>query len=114
MFPLGLQSWSGAPCLTNLFSDYKCQPPIKLVGGGGYLLFVSPQIKAEFKRVVSTDLLKSFLDGLDGLVPRLLEVYEAATKSGKKQALKDILDCLKKEVSGGADDHESGTLSYVC
>ncbi|KAJ8340738.1 hypothetical protein SKAU_G00353710 [Synaphobranchus kaupii] len=32
--------------------------------------------------------------GLDGLVPRLLEVYKAATKSGKKQSLKDILDCL--------------------
>ncbi|XP_077087121.1 uncharacterized protein LOC143738938 [Siphateles boraxobius] len=51
----------------------------------------------QFKRVVSTDLLESFLDGLDDLAPRLLEVYEAATKSAKKPALNAILDCLKKD-----------------
>ena len=50
--------------------------------------------------------METFLDGLDGLVPRLLELYKAATKSGKKQSLKDILDCLQKDVSGGADDHK--------
>ena len=66
---------------------------------------MSPQIRAEFKRVVAnTDLLKSLLDGIDGLVPRLLEVYQAATKSGKKQALKDILDSLEKDVSVGTDE----------
>ncbi|KAJ8364740.1 hypothetical protein SKAU_G00135710 [Synaphobranchus kaupii] len=52
------------------------------------------QIRAEFRRIVTVDLLESFLEGLDGLVPRLLDVYKAATKSGKKQSLKDILDCL--------------------
>ena len=44
------------------------------------LTFLSPQVWAEFKRVVSTDLLESFLNGLYDLVPRLLEVYKAATK----------------------------------
>ncbi|KAL7852139.1 hypothetical protein SRHO_G00179240 [Serrasalmus rhombeus] len=33
----------------------------------------------------------------DHLVPRLLEVYKAAVLSGKKQALKGILDCLEKD-----------------
>uniref|UniRef100_A0A3Q3GR45 Uncharacterized LOC108250173 n=2 Tax=Kryptolebias marmoratus TaxID=37003 RepID=A0A3Q3GR45_KRYMA len=60
-------------------------------------LFYEKQIRAEFRRIVTTDLLESFLDGLDGLIPRLLEVYKAATKSGKKQSLKDILDCLVKD-----------------
>ncbi|XP_017165624.1 uncharacterized protein LOC103461900 [Poecilia reticulata] len=60
-------------------------------------LFHEKQIRAEFKRIVTKDLLESFLDGLDGLVPRLLEIYKAATKSGKKQPLKDILDCLAKD-----------------
>lgn len=79
-----------------------------------FCLSVSPQIRAEFKRVVTTDLLKSFLDGLDGLVPRLLEVYKAATMSGKKQALKDILDCLEKDVSGGADERvKCGTIGCL-
>lgn len=67
-----------------------------------YYLSVSPQIRAEIKRVVTMDLLESFLDGLDGLVPRLLEMYKAVTTSGKKQALKDILDCHEKDVSGRA------------
>ncbi|KAA0714541.1 hypothetical protein E1301_Tti023441 [Triplophysa tibetana] len=55
------------------------------------------EVREEFKRVVSIDLLESFLDGLDDLAPRLLEVYEAATESAKKLALKAILDCLKKD-----------------
>lgn len=62
------------------------------------------QFKAEFKRIITTDILKSFLDGLDGLVPRLLKVYKAATKSGKKQSLKDILNCLVRDVSARGDD----------
>uniref|UniRef100_A0A3Q3F7X0 Uncharacterized LOC108245180 n=1 Tax=Kryptolebias marmoratus TaxID=37003 RepID=A0A3Q3F7X0_KRYMA len=67
-------------------------------------LFYEKQVitQLEFRRIVTTDLLESFLDGLDGLIPRLLEVYKAATKSGKKQSLKDILDCLVKDVSGTA------------
>lgn len=60
----------------------------------------NPLIKAEFKRIVTTDLVEYFLDGLDGLVPRLLELYKAAARSEKKQTLKDILDCLGKDVSG--------------
>ncbi|XP_041924013.1 uncharacterized protein LOC121688449 [Alosa sapidissima] len=60
-------------------------------------MFCERRVRAEFKRVVSTDLLESFLDGLDELAPRLLELYEAATKSGKKPTLKAILDCLKKD-----------------
>ena len=59
---------------------------------------------AEFKRVVrNTDLL---VEGIDGLVPRPLEVYQAAAKSGKKQGLKDILDCHEKDVSVGADERK--------
>ena len=46
----------------------------------------------------------TFSEGLDGLVPRLLKVYNAATKSGKKQSLKNILDCLVRDVSGRGDD----------
>lgn len=65
---------------------------------------MSPQIMAEFRRIVTVDLLGSFLEGLDGLVPRLLEVYKAATKSGKKKSLKDILDCLVRDVSGRGGD----------
>ncbi|KAL7875149.1 hypothetical protein SRHO_G00061190 [Serrasalmus rhombeus] len=60
-------------------------------------LFSERQIEAEFKRIVTTSLFQSFLDGLDHLVPRLLEVYKAAVLSGKKQALKGILDCLEKD-----------------
>jgi len=74
---------------------------------------LSPQVRAEFKRVVSTDLLESFLDGLDDLAPRLLEVYEAATKSAKKPALKAILDCLKKDVSRPAENCKIGHQMFA-
>uniref|UniRef100_A0A667XBA7 Uncharacterized protein n=1 Tax=Myripristis murdjan TaxID=586833 RepID=A0A667XBA7_9TELE len=70
------------------------QPLITEVISRWPALFHGRQIQAEFKRIVTTDLLESFLDGLDDLVPRLLDIYKAATKSGKKQPLKDILDCL--------------------
>ena len=60
---------------------------------------LSQQVAAEFKRIVNMDLEAAFLIGLDEVVPRLLEVYEAGTKSGKKQLVKAILDCLKKDVS---------------
>ncbi|KAM8766835.1 uncharacterized protein AB9X84_005935 [Acanthopagrus schlegelii] len=60
-------------------------------------LFHERQIVAEFRRVTTLDLLESFLEGLDGLVPRLLEAYKAATKYGKKQSLKNILDCLVRD-----------------
>ncbi|KAJ8012848.1 hypothetical protein DPEC_G00047130 [Dallia pectoralis] len=54
----------------------------------------SPKITAEFIRVSTTDRLVTFLDGLAGLVPRLLDVYKAT--SGKKQALKDIWTALRQ------------------
>ncbi|XP_051778432.1 sterile alpha motif domain-containing protein 3-like [Erpetoichthys calabaricus] len=60
-------------------------------------LFTERQISAEFKRIVTTDLLQPFLEGLDGLVPRLLEVYKAAAMSGRKLSLKSILQCLEKD-----------------
>ncbi|MED6242810.1 hypothetical protein ATANTOWER_010137 [Ataeniobius toweri] len=76
------------------------QPLIAEVLSRWPALFNERQIKAEFKRIVNTDLLQSFLDGLDSLVPRLLELYKSAARSGKKQALKRILDCLVRDVSG--------------
>ncbi|KAF7640950.1 hypothetical protein LDENG_00003460, partial [Lucifuga dentata] len=54
-------------------------------------------IGAEFSRTVTTDLLHSFLDGLDALVPRLLEMFKAAVVSGRKVTLKRVLQCLEKE-----------------
>ncbi|KAL6491409.1 hypothetical protein MHYP_G00017540 [Metynnis hypsauchen] len=53
-------------------------------------------IKAEFKRVVTTDLLQSVFNGLDAEVPRLLEVDKAASVSGKKAPLKGFLDTNEK------------------
>ncbi|MED6253464.1 hypothetical protein ATANTOWER_030278 [Ataeniobius toweri] len=73
------------------------QPLIAEVLSRWPALFNERQIKAEFKRIVNTDLLQSFLDGLDSLVPRLLELYKSAARSGKKQALKCILDCLVRD-----------------
>lgn len=67
------------------------------------------QFKAEFKRIITTDILKSFLDGLDGLVPRLLKVYKAATRSGKKRELKK-----EKDVSGGADGAHISSVGRGC
>ena len=45
-----------------------------------------------------------FSEGLDSLVPILLKVYNAATKSGKKGSLKNILDYLVRDVNGIGDD----------
>ena len=73
--------------------------------------FLSPQVKAEFKRIVTTDLLETFLSRLDDLVQRLLELHEAGTKSGKKQSLKELLDCLTKDVSESVDDRK---LAIIC
>ncbi|XP_051281857.1 uncharacterized protein LOC127377742 isoform X2 [Dicentrarchus labrax] len=79
------------------FSQRRDEPFITEIISRWPALFHDRQIRAEFKRIVTTDLLQSFLDGLDGLVPRLLEVYKAGTKSGKKQSLKEILNCLEKD-----------------
>ncbi|XP_078125421.1 GTPase IMAP family member 4-like [Sander vitreus] len=74
-------------------ADIVCKTVEKFVTG----VVGEPLIRAEFKRIVTTDLVETFLNGLDGLVPRLLEVYKAAT--GKKQSLKEILDCLQSDTN---------------
>lgn len=55
-------------------------------------------MSAEFSRIVSKDLLDSFLDGLDALVPSLIQIYKAAAESGRRVRLKSIMNCLLKEV----------------
>ncbi|KAG7281703.1 hypothetical protein CRUP_027775 [Coryphaenoides rupestris] len=56
------------------------------------------EINAEFSRIVTTDLLQSFLDGLDALVPSLFELYKAAVSSSRRLTLGSVLQCLQKEV----------------
>ncbi|XP_073726136.1 uncharacterized protein [Misgurnus anguillicaudatus] len=89
-----LMSATFSKCRKEIVGD---QPLIVDVISRWPAMFCERQVRAEFKRVISIDLLESFLDGLDDLAPRLLEVYEAATKSANKPALKAILDCLKKD-----------------
>ncbi|KAK1875819.1 Transmembrane protein 132C [Dissostichus eleginoides] len=60
-------------------------------------LFGQRQLCAEFSRIVTKDLLKSFLEGLDAMVPSLLEAYKAAVASGRRLALSGVLQCLQKE-----------------
>uniref|UniRef100_A0AAV2M125 Uncharacterized protein n=1 Tax=Knipowitschia caucasica TaxID=637954 RepID=A0AAV2M125_KNICA len=55
------------------------------------------QIRAEFERVTAQELLPSFLDGLDALVPRLLELYKSSSKSGRCRSLGAILTSLEKD-----------------
>ncbi|KAL7886001.1 hypothetical protein AOLI_G00062960 [Acnodon oligacanthus] len=44
--------------------------------------------------LVTTDLMQSFLDGLDDLVPSLLELYKA---SSRRLTLSSVMQCLHKE-----------------
>lgn len=81
-------------CRKEIIGD---QPHITELISRWPALFHERQIRAEFRSIVTTDLLESFLIGLDDLVTRLLEVYKPATKTGRKQSLKDILDCLLKD-----------------
>ncbi|XP_065123038.1 sterile alpha motif domain-containing protein 3-like [Paramisgurnus dabryanus] len=60
-------------------------------------LFNQRQISAEFNRIVTTDLLQSFLDGLDAFVPSLLELYKAAVSSSRRLSLTSVMQCLNKE-----------------
>ncbi|XP_034067641.1 uncharacterized protein LOC117543450 isoform X1 [Gymnodraco acuticeps] len=88
--------------MTDTFSQLRReivgdQPLITELKSRWPALFSERQIQAEFKRIVTMDLLSSFLDGLDGLAPTLLEVYKGASRTGKKPALKGILDCLEKD-----------------
>ncbi|KAM6952219.1 uncharacterized protein PEZ65_010509 isoform 2-T2 [Lycodopsis pacificus] len=54
-------------------------------------------LSAEFSRIVTKDLLESFLDGLDALVPSLLELYKAGVSSSRRLRLRSVLQCLQKE-----------------
>lgn len=56
------------------------------------------QISAEFSRIVSKDLVESFLDELDALVPSLIPFCKAAGESGRRICLSGIMSCLLKEV----------------
>lgn len=60
-------------------------------------LFLSLQISAEFMRLVSTDLHRSFFDGLDKYVPRLLEMYRV--RSSSSSDLRHLLQPLDVQVS---------------
>nr|XP_033944583.1 uncharacterized protein LOC117450756 isoform X2 [Pseudochaenichthys georgianus]XP_033944584.1 uncharacterized protein LOC117450756 isoform X2 [Pseudochaenichthys georgianus] len=60
-------------------------------------LFGQRQLCAEFSRIVTKDLLKSLLEGLDAMVPSLLEAYKAAVASGRRSAMSGVLQCLQKE-----------------
>ncbi|KAF7641323.1 hypothetical protein LDENG_00285060, partial [Lucifuga dentata] len=73
------------------------EPLVSVVMDRWPALFSERQIGAEFSRIVTTDLLHSFLDGLDALVPSLLEMFKAAVVSGRKVTLKRVLQCLEKE-----------------
>ncbi len=63
----------------------------------------SSKIGAEFTRLVSADLLKSFLSGLDQHLPRLIDLYEARkqrkTNLGHDTELQSLLESLDSEVS---------------
>nr|XP_023670975.1 uncharacterized protein LOC111845645 isoform X2 [Paramormyrops kingsleyae] len=76
------------------------EPPITVVMDTWPALFNERQISTEFQRIVTTDLLQSFLDGLDDLVPSLLELYKAGVTSSRRLTLSSILQCLHKEVHG--------------
>lgn len=56
------------------------------------------QLSAAFSRILTKDLLESFLEGLGALVPRLLELYKAAVASSRRLTLSGVTQCLQKEV----------------
>ncbi|CAL8310904.1 unnamed protein product [Gadus morhua 'NCC'] len=57
-------------------------------------------LSAEFSRIVTKDMLESFLDGLDALVPGVLQMYGEAAASGRRVRLSSVLSCLQKEAHG--------------
>ncbi|XP_060770122.1 lactation elevated protein 1 homolog B isoform X3 [Neoarius graeffei] len=73
------------------------EPLISAVMDRWPALFSERQLIAEFCRIVTKDLLESFLSGLDAFMPSLLQLYKAAAASGRRLALSRILDCLQKE-----------------
>uniref|UniRef100_A0A8C7X5Q0 Uncharacterized protein n=1 Tax=Oryzias sinensis TaxID=183150 RepID=A0A8C7X5Q0_9TELE len=66
-------------------------------------LFLERQIGAEFTRLVSADLLKSFLSGLDRYLPRLINLYEAQkqrkTNLGHDAKLQNLLVSFDSVIS---------------
>nr|XP_054592692.1 uncharacterized protein LOC107373799 isoform X1 [Nothobranchius furzeri]XP_054592693.1 uncharacterized protein LOC107373799 isoform X1 [Nothobranchius furzeri]XP_054592694.1 uncharacterized protein LOC107373799 isoform X1 [Nothobranchius furzeri]XP_054592695.1 uncharacterized protein LOC107373799 isoform X1 [Nothobranchius furzeri]XP_054592696.1 uncharacterized protein LOC107373799 isoform X1 [Nothobranchius furzeri]XP_054592697.1 uncharacterized protein LOC107373799 isoform X1 [Nothobranch len=60
-------------------------------------LFKEQQIEAEFARLTTVDLKKSFFSGLDQHLPRFLELFKA--KSGKSAGLSRQLKCLDDDSS---------------
>ncbi|XP_030577210.1 uncharacterized protein LOC115774197 [Archocentrus centrarchus] len=73
------------------------EPLISLVKDRWPALFSERQLIAEFRRIVTKDLLESFLGGLDAFMPSLLQLYKAAAASGRRLVLSSVLDCLQKE-----------------
>ncbi|XP_030293215.1 uncharacterized protein LOC115593740 [Sparus aurata] len=72
------------------------EPLISAVMDRWPALFSQRQLSAEFSRIVTKDLLESFVDGLDALVPRLLALYKDAA-SKRRLTLSSVLECLQKE-----------------
>uniref|UniRef100_A0A8C9RYD4 Uncharacterized protein n=1 Tax=Scleropages formosus TaxID=113540 RepID=A0A8C9RYD4_SCLFO len=75
------------------------EPLISVVMDRWPALFNERQVTSEFSRIVTTDLLQSFLNGLDALVPNLLELYKAAASSSRRLTLSSLMQCVHKEVS---------------
>ncbi|XP_063749959.1 uncharacterized protein LOC134871220 [Eleginops maclovinus] len=73
------------------------EPLIAAVKDRWPALFSERQLSAEFSRIVTKDLLESFLDGLDALVPDVLQMYGEAAASGRRVRLSSVLSCLQKE-----------------
>ncbi|KAL6489157.1 hypothetical protein MHYP_G00028980 [Metynnis hypsauchen] len=85
--------------MTATFSQHRREiigdePPISVVMERCPALFNERQINAEFSRIVTTDLMQSFLDGLDDLVPSLLELYKV---SSRRLTLSSVMQCLHRE-----------------
>ncbi|KAK9517653.1 hypothetical protein VZT92_023002 [Zoarces viviparus] len=73
------------------------EPLISAVMDRWPALFSERQLSAEFSRIVTKDLLESFLDGLDALVASLLELYKSGVSSSRRLRLSGVLHCLVVE-----------------
>ncbi|KAK2913671.1 hypothetical protein Q8A67_002070 [Cirrhinus molitorella] len=74
------------------------------------------KIMAEFKRVLNTDLLQLFLDGLDDLVPRLMEEYKTESQGRRRNHNKvhgETLDVSMKNMQTGLLIGHEGELEDV-
>ncbi|XP_059213846.1 sterile alpha motif domain-containing protein 3-like [Centropristis striata] len=73
------------------------EPPVSEIEDRWPALFSERQISAEFRRLVSTELHRSFFDGLDKYVSRLLEMYKV--RSSSSADLRALLQPLDIETS---------------